>query len=173
MSDAKNSSIPPTPRSERAGAELTRRDFLNEITLGALGIAGLGSVAVTYQYFSPNVLFEPATTFRAGNPDLYPVHSVTFLQEQQVYIVRMPEGFFAVSAVCTHLGCVTQWKPDADNGKGQIQCPCHGSKFRDDGSKVEGPAPRPLPHFAISLTADGELLVDKLQNIKPAQVLKV
>ena len=173
MSDAKNSSIPPTPRSEGAGAELTRRDFLNEITLGALGIAGLGSVAVTYQYFSPNVLFEPATTFRAGNPDLYPVHSVTFLQEQQVYIVRMPEGFFAVSAVCTHLGCVTQWKPDADNGKGQIQCPCHGSKFRDDGSKVEGPAPRPLPHFAISLTADGELLVDKLQNIKPAQVLKV
>jgi cytochrome b6-f complex iron-sulfur subunit len=152
---------------------LTRRDFLNEVTLGALGIAGLGSVAVTYQYFSPNVLFEPATTFRAGNPDLYPVHSVTFLLEQQVYIVRMPEGFFAVSAVCTHLGCVTQWKPDADNGKGQIQCPCHGSKFRDDGSKVEGPAPRPLPHFAISLTADGELLVDKLQNIKPAQVLKV
>jgi cytochrome b6-f complex iron-sulfur subunit len=173
MSDTTNPSIPPTPRSERSGAELTRRDFLNEITLGALGIAGLGSVAVTYQYFSPNVLFEPATTFRAGNPDLYPVHSVTFLQEQQVYIVRMPEGFFAVSAVCTHLGCVTQWKPDADNGNGQIQCPCHGSKFRDDGSKVEGPAPRPLPHFAILLTADGELLVDKLQNIKPAQVLKV
>lgn len=173
MSDPTNPSVPPAPRSERAGDELTRRDFLNELTLGALGIAGLGSVAVTYQYFSPNVLFEPATTFRAGNPDLYPVHSVTFLQEQQVYIVRMPEGFFAVSAVCTHLGCVTQWKQDADNGKGQIQCPCHGSKFRDDGSKVEGPAPRPLAHFAISLTADGELLVDKLQSIKPAQFLKV
>jgi cytochrome b6-f complex iron-sulfur subunit len=161
----------PTPRS--AGAELTRRDFLNEITLGALGIAGLGSVAVTYQYFSPNVLFEPATTFRAGNPDLYPVGTATFLQEQQVYIVRVPDGFYAVSAVCTHLGCITQWKPDADNGKGQIQCPCHGSKFRSDGTKVEGPAPRSLPHFAISLTADGELLVDKLENIKSSQVLKV
>jgi cytochrome b6-f complex iron-sulfur subunit len=173
MSDAKNSSIPAVPHSAQPGDGITRRDFLNEITLGALGIAGLGSVAVTYQYFSPNVLFEPATTFRAGNPDLYPVHSVTFLQEQQVYIVRMPEGFFAVSAVCTHLGCVTQWKQDADQGKGQIQCPCHGSKFRSDGSKVEGPAPRPLPHFAISLTVDGELLVDKLQDIKPAQVLKV
>jgi cytochrome b6-f complex iron-sulfur subunit len=173
MSDAKHSLVPGAPSSDQAGNGITRRDFLNEITLGALGIAGLGSVAVTYQYFSPNVLFEPSTTFRAGNPDLYPVHSVTFLQDQQVYIVRMPEGFYAVSAVCTHLGCVTQWKPDADQGKGQIQCPCHGSKFKADGAKIEGPAPRALPHFAISLTPDGELLVDKLQNSKPEQALRV
>jgi cytochrome b6-f complex iron-sulfur subunit len=169
VSDTKVSSIPTTPHPVQVDNEITRRDFLNEITLGALGIAGLGSVAVTYQYFSPNVLFEPSTTFRAGNPDLYPVHSVTFLQEQQVYIVRMPEGFYAVSAICTHLGCVTQWKPDTE----MIACPCHGSKFKPDGAKIEGPAPRPLPHFAISLTADGELSVDKLQSIKPAQVLKI
>ena len=169
MSETKHPRLPAAPLSRDATNEITRRDFLNEITLGALGVAGLGSAAVTYQFFSPNVLFEPATTFRAGNPDLYPVHSVTFLLEQQVYIVRLPEGFYAVSAVCTHLGCVTQWKPDAD----MIACPCHGSKFKPDGTKIEGPAPRPLPHFAISLTADGELLVDKLQNIKPAQVLKV
>ena len=169
MSDTKHSLVAETLRPGQGENEITRRDFLNEITLGALGIAGLGSVAVTYQFFSPNVLFEPPTTFHAGNPDLYPVHSVTFLQDQQVYIVRMPEGFYAVSAVCTHLGCVTQWKPDAD----MIACPCHGSKFKADGTKIEGPAPRPLPHFAILLTADGELLVDKLQSIKRTQVLKV
>jgi len=169
MTYAKNSSIPEASGSVHAENELTRRDFLNEITLGALGIAGLGSVAVTYQFFSPNVLFEPSMTFRAGNPDLYPVNSVTFLQDQLVYIVRMPEGFYAVSAVCTHLGCITTWHPERD----LIECPCHGSKFKQDGTKVAGPAPRPLPHFAISLTADGDLLVDKLQNIKPAQVLKV
>ena len=169
MSDTKHSLVAETLGPGQRENEITRRDFLNEITLGALGIAGLGSVAVTYQFFSPNVLFEPPTSFRAGNPDLYPVHSVTFLQDQQVYIVRMPEGFYAVSAVCTHLGCVTQWKPDAE----MIACPCHGSKFKSDGTKIEGPAARPLPHFAISLTADGELLVDKLQNIRPGEVLKV
>jgi len=169
MSDTEHSSVTEALRPGQAGNGVTRRDFLNEMTLGALGVAGLGSVAVTYQFFSPNVLFEPPTTFRAGSPDLYPVHSVTFLQDQQVYIVRMPEGFYAVSAVCTHLGCVTQWKPDAE----MIACPCHGSKFKSDGTKIEGPAPRPLPHFGISLTADGELLVDKLQNIKSQQVLKV
>ena len=169
MNDSTKSSGREHSQAEASGNETTRREFLNEVTIGALGIAGLGSVAVTYQFFSPNVLFEPASTFRAGGPDLYPVHSVTFLQDQQVYIVRMPEGFYAVSAVCTHLGCITQWKPDA----GQIACPCHGSKFKPDGTKVEGPAPRPLPHFAISLTQDGELLVDKLQSVKPTQALRV
>jgi cytochrome b6-f complex iron-sulfur subunit len=169
MSETKQPPFATVQHEGAPGNGITRRDFLNEVTLGALGIAGLGSVAVTYQYFSPNVLFEPPTSFRVGNPDLYPVHSVTILQDQQVYIVRMPEGFYAVSAICTHLGCVTQWKPDTD----QIACPCHGSKFKADGTKIEGPAPRPLPHFAISLTADGELFVDKLQTVKSGEILKV
>jgi cytochrome b6-f complex iron-sulfur subunit len=153
--------------NEKSG--LARRDFLNEVTFGALAVAGLGSGAVTYQYFSPNVLFEPPTRFRAGNPDLYPVNSVTFLQDQQVYIVRTPAGFYAVSAICTHLGCITQWKPEAS----QIACPCHGSKFEPNGKKIEGPAPRPLPHFAIALSADGELVVDKLEIVKADQALRV
>jgi len=150
---------------------IARRDFLNEVTLGALAVAGLGSGVVTYQYFSPNVLFEPPTRFRAGIPDLghYPVNSVTFWQDQQVYIVRTAAGFYAVSAVCTHLGCVTLWKPEAN----QIACPCHGSKFQRDGKKLEGPAPRPLPHFLITLSPDGELVVDKMEMIKSDQVLKV
>jgi cytochrome b6-f complex iron-sulfur subunit len=169
MSETKQPPFATVHHEGGPGNGITRRDFLNDVTLGALGIAGLGSVAVTYQYFSPNVLFEPPTSFRVGNPDLYPVHSVTILQDQQVYIVRMPEGFYAVSAICTHLGCVTQWKPDTD----QIACPCHGSKFKADGTKIEGPAPRPLPHFAISLTADGELFVDKLQTVKSDEILKV
>jgi len=149
--------------------ELKRRDFLSEVTLGALGIAGLGSALVTYQYFSPNVLFEPSMTFRAGSPDLYPVNSVTYIQEQEVYIVRAEQGFFAVSAICTHLGCITSWHPEHK----LIECPCHGSKFKEDGVKVAGPAPAPLPHFSITLTTDGELLVNKLETMKLDQALKV
>ncbi len=149
--------------------EVSRRDFFNEITIAALGVAGLGAAVVTYNYLSPNVLFEPSMVFRAGNPDLYPVNSVTYLQEQLVYVVRTLNGFYAVSAICTHLGCITQYKPEAN----MIACPCHGSKFKTDGTKIEGPAPRPLPHFAITLTPDGELQVDKLQAVKADQVLKV
>jgi cytochrome b6-f complex iron-sulfur subunit len=154
------------PQATPQSKQVSRRDFFNGIAGGALAVAGLGGAAVTYQYLSPNVLFEPSPTFRAGNPDLFPVNSVTYLEARQVYIVRTEAGFYAVSAVCTHLGCITHWNPEAS----QIQCPCHGSRFKSDGTKVEGPAPRPLPHFAISLTADGELLVDKLQ---PGQILKI
>jgi cytochrome b6-f complex iron-sulfur subunit len=157
--------------SEKAGqpAEGSRRDFFNEIAIGALGIAGLGAATVTYRYLSPNVLFEPPTTFRAGAPDDYPVNSITFLQDHQVYIVHAPDGFYAVSAICTHLGCITAWKPD-DN---LIECPCHGSKFKRNGTKVAGPAPRPLPHFSITLSTDGSLMVDTLDVVKQSQVLKV
>ncbi|MFI5097562.1 MAG: ubiquinol-cytochrome c reductase iron-sulfur subunit [Candidatus Acidiferrales bacterium] len=169
MSDTKSTPAPDSAHGSPRPAEVSRRDFLNEITMGALGVAGLGGAALTYQYFSPNVLFEPPMTFRAGNPDLYPENSVTFLQDQLVYIVRTAAGFYAVSAVCTHLGCITQWKPEAD----MIACPCHGSKFEPNGKKIEGPAPRPLPHFSVTLTADGELLVDKLQVIKADQALNV
>jgi len=150
-------------------AATKRRDFLDEIAWGSLGIAAIGGVKVLIGYLSPNVLFEPPSRFRAGVPDLYPVNSVTYITEQQVYIVRSPQGLWALSSVCTHLGCITQWKPDAN----MIACPCHGSKFRSNGTKIEGPAPRPLPRLSLALTPDGELLVDKSETVPDTTVLKV
>jgi cytochrome b6-f complex iron-sulfur subunit len=150
-------------------APVTRRDFINDVATGALGIAAAGAAVVTVKYLSPNVLFEPPTRFHAGEPADYPVNSVTYIEDQQVYIVRTDQGFFAESAVCTHLGCITKWNPEAN----QIQCPCHGSRYSRNGTVERGPAPRPLPHFSIQLTPDGTLLVDKLEIVKEADVLKV
>jgi len=150
------------------GAGICRRDFLNEIAAAALGVAGLGATVVTIRYLSPNVLFEPPTSFRIGPPDGYAINSVTYIGDQQVYIVRTPAGFYAISAICTHLGCITQWKPDLDS----IACPCHGSRFNKDGSVAHGPAPRPLPHFAVRLMPDGDLQVDKLEIVPQTQSLK-
>ncbi len=166
MSDEKTD---PAPANGDSLRDVSRRDFLNEITLGALTVAGVGSATLTYRFLSPKVLFEQSTTFRAGDPDLYPVNSVTCLQDQQVFIVRTVAGFYAVSAVCTHLGCITQWKPEENI----IVCPCHGSEFEPDGKKIQGPAAHSQPHYAINLTADGELEVDKLQTIEADKVLKI
>lgn len=169
MSSSDALPIGPGRQQPEGASELTRRDFLNEMAAAALGVAGLGATVVTVKYLSPNVLFEPPTQFRAGAPDDFPVNSVTYIRDQQVYIVRMSAGFYAVSAVCTHLGCITQWKPEEN----QIACPCHGSKFTREGAKVAGPAPRALSHFAVRLAADGQLLVDKLEIVMETQVLKV
>ena len=152
-----------------SGRVLPRRDFLNEISAAALGITGLGGAVVSMNYISPNVLFEPPSRFRVGMPEDYPVNSVSFLREQQIYIVRTAEGFTALSAVCTHLGCITEWRAD-DN---LIACPCHGSKFNREGMKVAGPAPRPLPHLSVQLAPDGQIVVDKLNTVPVNQVLKV
>jgi cytochrome b6-f complex iron-sulfur subunit len=160
---------PNSPGKPNEKTPVSRRDFLNEIAGGALAIAGIGAVVVTVNYSSLNVLFEPPTTFRAGSPDDYPVNSVTYIQDQQVYIVRTDKGIWALSAVCTHLGCITQWKPESD----QIACPCHGSKFQRTGKVEAGPAPRPLQHFSLVLGEDGALVVDKLEVVKETEILKV
>lgn len=169
MKKSQDSSQAPAKAASGEAAGIGRRDFLNEISAAALGIAGLGSAIVTVNYISPNVLFEPPSRFRIGAPEDYPVNSVSFLRDQQIFIVRTAEGFIAVSAVCTHLGCIVEWRAEEE----LIACPCHGSKFNRDGKKVAGPAPRPLPHFNVQLGPDGQLVVDKLSIIPAAQWLKV
>ena len=74
-----------------------------------------------------------------------------------------------MTAVCTHLGCITQWKPESN----QIACPCHGSKFERDGKVQACPAPSALPHFAVRLTPEGALEVDKLETVKQGEILRV
>ncbi len=157
-----------TVRPGAAGV-MDRRDFLNGIATTALLAAAAGAAVVTVEYLSPNVLFEPPTSFRIGVPENYAVDSVTYFPEQQVYIVRVPDGFSALSAICTHLGCITQWNPNLD----LIACPCHGSRFAKNGMVEHGPAPRPLQHFAIQLMPDGNLMVDKLEVVPTEHILKV
>ena len=155
-------------RPGQAGAT-DRRDFLNGITTIALGVASLGAFVETVRFLSPEVLFEPPTSFRIGEPGDYPVNSVTYIAEQQVYVLRTVSGILAQSAICTHLGCITQWNPELH----WISCPCHGSRFSQDGKVLLGPAPRPLPHFAVRLMLDGSLLVDKLDIVPQTKILKV
>ncbi len=149
--------------------DLTRRNFLVKLGLGSVAVAGLGTTVFAYQYLSPNVLYEPSPTVDAGKPDEYPLDSVTLDPQTGIYVVHSKEGFYALSATCTHLGCLTAYKPD----QGIIACPCHGSKFRKDGTKIEGPAPKPLPWLRMWLSDDGNLMVDRSNQIATRQMVRV
>ncbi len=153
--------VPPT---------FSRRHFLELLGIGAVGATALGSLILGARYLSPNVVKEPPTRFKIGLPENYPPGSVTVNKEQKVFIVRAKEGYFyALSAVCTHLGCIANWKAE----EGIVACPCHGSKFDKDGNVIAGPAPRPLPRFAMSLDDQGMLVVDKSVIVGEESILKV
>jgi Rieske Fe-S protein len=59
----------------------------------------------------------------------------------QTAVYRDPQGeVHAVSARCTHLGCIVSWNP----AETSWDCPCHGSRFSADGEVLQGPAVRDL-----------------------------
>ena len=148
-----------TKKTDTKNTIWSRRSFL---ALSAWGMF-VGSVSLALlsflRYLYPRVLFEPSPIIKLGKPQEYPVGEVSQRDKQafRVWIVRNPEGFYVLSAICTHLGCTPRWLA-AEN---KFKCPCHGSGFKKSGVNFEGPAPRPLERFAISLAEDGHLQIDK------------
>ena len=148
--------------------EPSRRDLFSRVGLAACAVAAAGSGIVTLDFLKPKVLFEPPTRFRAGSPLDYPEGVVRFNKQQRAYVVGGPGGVYALSAVCTHLGCITRFLSDEK----VIACPCHGSRFDLEGNVVHGPAPRPLPWLEMQVDATGTLLVDTSVPIPHGRIFK-
>lgn len=71
-------------------------------------------------------------------------------------------GVAAIYKVCTHLGCIYNWTPAND----RFECPCHGSKYRLDGRRIESPAPRSLDRFRMEfLDADKNPIPDSQSEL--------
>jgi cytochrome b6-f complex iron-sulfur subunit len=142
-----------------------RREFF-VVGCSAVGLASAGFVVSTLRYLVPTVLYEPPARFTVGHPDRFPPGSVTFLPDRRLFLFNGADGFYAISSICTHLGCNVR-RSDAG-----FACPCHGSRFDENGRVVHGPAPRPLAWFALSLSPRGELIVDLDRNVAPDFRLK-
>jgi cytochrome b6-f complex iron-sulfur subunit len=162
--------LPDAPReiAESGPERPDRRDFLTRVGVGACAAAAVGSGIVTVDFLKPKVLFEPPTTFRAGSPADYPEGTVRFNKERKAYVIGGPGGVYALSAVCTHLGCITRFLSDQN----VIACPCHGSRFDPEGNVIEGPAPRPLPWLQVGTDVEGLLVVDTSIVVPHGKVFK-
>lgn len=67
-----------------------------------------------------------------------------------VVITQPTSGnFHGFATTCTHAGCAVTEVRD-----GTINCPCHGSRFRLDGSVANGPASQPLKAKTIAVQGD-------------------
>lgn len=144
----------------------SRRGFF-ELVLGwlaaafAVGASTIGAV----RFLIPNVLFEPSQQFKVGKPDDYADGSITFMEDERVFLIRKGNTFRCMSAICTHLGCTVN---KAAQG---YHCPCHGSVFDEQGTVKGGPAPRGLEWFSVALSKDNRLLVDKGQRVNADKYL--
>lgn len=145
---------------EEQRTSLNRREFFSYLTVGwtmfALGVSGL--IGFILRYFYPNMNFEPEMDFIAGIPSDY-AHGVDerWKAKYGVWIVRQEGKLVAFSNICTHLGCIPNWQAT----ELKFKCPCHGSGYYMNGINFEGPAPRPLERYKISLMPDGKIKVDK------------
>jgi len=171
--------MPPKPDyakpkpAAKAGAKAedeTRRGFVG-LLFGSMLAVGYTAMATTAglwtlgfaRYMFPNILTEPPSKFPVGFPSDFAAGKVDekFKAQFGVWIVNTEYNgqgeIFALRTVCTHLGCTPNWL----EAEQKFKCPCHGSGFYKDGINFEGPAPRPLERYAISLGDDGQLQVDK------------
>lgn len=156
----------PAPRrAATAAKKVTRREFpflaIGWAMFTAAMAAGLTAAG---RFMFPNVLTEPPSTFTAGFPEDFAIGVVDtrFKERYQVWIVRDEEGIYALSTICTHLGCTPNWL----EAESKFKCPCHGSGFYASGINFEGPAPRPLERVGVSLAEDGQVLIDKSRLFK-------
>jgi cytochrome b6-f complex iron-sulfur subunit len=152
-----------TAAGVKAGAvAVPRREFLSWMKLAwaAFAASMLAAGTATARFMFPNVLFEPSPTFKAGFPNEIQIGQVDErFKSRGVWLVRDQLGIFALSTVCTHLGCTPNWLESEQ----KFKCPCHGSGYYKTGVNFEGPTPRPLERFAITLADDGQIVVDKSQ----------
>lgn len=138
-----------------------RRDFLKYVGAGAVAAAIGAPVLMSARSCIPNVLYELPVKFKIGKLAHFAEGS-TFLREYRLFIFREGQTLHCISARCTHLGCTVQIaKPKDGTGEFEFHCPCHGSKFKSDGTNFAGPAPRPLDYYRIEVAPDdGQLIVD-------------
>ena len=135
--------------------KLTRRDFAGRFAFGsflaASGTAFLGMVKLLI----PAVMPDAATRMKLGHPKEYPPGTSRIFPEKNIFVFSEDDGLYAISAVCTHLGCIVKRLDD-----GQFDCPCHGSKFNLRGETFSGPAPRGLDWIEIRQAPNGLLYAD-------------
>ena len=148
--------------------KITRRSFMEwgfSWVLGAVSLAVF--LAAVMRMSFPSLLPGKSGKFKIGTREDFPQGTTKYFKDQKVYVFADEEGVSAMSAVCTHLGCIV------NEEETQFVCPCHGSRFDLNGKVLQGPAPKSLPWYDVSSMPNGKLVVNKNKIVGPGAKLKV
>lgn len=133
-----------------------RRTFLT-IILGGIGAAIAGVFGwPLFRYLSPVDKGGKEQQVRIAKQEISVGSAHFFSYQGRPAVLLQPSAgeFLALSAVCTHLGCIVKWVDD-DN---EFLCPCHGGRFSPAGQVLGGPPPEALETYAVALEGD-EILI--------------
>lgn len=139
-------------------AETSRRQFLRD--------AGFAAAAALALVAAPSrLLAEPLRLISArinGSTRSYSIPAtdgVSIDKDNEVILVRWQNAIYAFALSCPHQNTALRWEEDNK----QFQCPKHHSKYRPDGTFIEGRATRGMDRFAITRTAAGVSVdIDKI-----------
>ena len=138
--------------------KLSRRGFLTEALAGWFFVAMLPALYAVVKYvIPPNIRERVLEVINAGKFSDIPYNSAKIVRfnKKAIILVRTEqEQVKAFSAVCTHLGCIVEFKPD----ERIFKCNCHGSQFDLLGKNIAGPAPSPLKPYRVELKDSNILL---------------
>ena len=146
--------VTPSTDPERAEPRLSREGFLRLVSRAALWLTGGASLLGLLQYLSYETDPPPQSVFTVGTPDSYRVGTATVVPGARAVLYRDEDGFWALSLVCSHLGCTTEADDDG------YRCPCHGSRYDFEGRVVNGPAKQALKAVWVDVDAEGNLMID-------------
>jgi Rieske Fe-S protein len=136
---------------------VTRRTFLNTLFGGWALAFTAGSLYGLLKFAFPTLGKEPDfVVLPAKDFDSMPLNSVKpFAWGGKVGLIfRNSRGAVtALKGVCTNMECNVTYKPEEK----KFYCPCHKGWFDETGRNIEGPPPKPLEIF--NLTVDGERLI--------------
>ncbi|MGA9642575.1 MAG: ubiquinol-cytochrome c reductase iron-sulfur subunit [Terriglobales bacterium] len=150
-----------------APEDVNRRKLLSWLSgFGLFGSAVIAALA-NLIFIKPRVTYGAPNRFSIGKPEDFPPGARIALDTRRVCIVRDGDSLAAISTTCTHLGCIVAV---SETG---FACPCHGSHYDQDGNVTGGPAPRALSWYQLTLAPNGELVVDKDNEIEAGKYLKV
>lgn len=129
-----------------------RRKFLFTM-LGGIGVLiGAASAWPVFRFLSPREAGSGSDQVLMSRGDVVSgkAHFFQYRGKPAVVMQPSPGNFVALSAVCTHLGCVVAWQEKA----GEFLCPCHGGRFAANGQVLGGPPPKPLESLVVQLDGD-------------------
>ena len=147
---------PVNPVNDRAtGQPFSRRGLFKYVLLAFSALATAGGVLTPIiAYLWPPKRASAETGGRvavASTADLPEGKGEVFsVNNKPVIVIHAPDGFAAVSATCTHLGCIVFWNEQRQ----VIACPCHEAYFNTTGAVISGPPPSPLEPYRVQVEGD-------------------